>query len=94
MHRDLFSAFLSRYVVEDKLSLQVAQSEWPGLEPILMEAWQQYQQSASRVSPSESRQAQPSFERISIKPGKINQIGVPLGSGRKVNCDSVEPPLF
>jgi hypothetical protein len=46
MHRDLMSAFLSRYVYDDTLSLQDAQSEYPSLEPSLLRAWQQHQQLA------------------------------------------------
>lgn len=49
MHRDLMSAFLSRHVYDDKLSLQNAQSEYSSLEPSLLRAWQQHQQSANRV---------------------------------------------
>ncbi|WP_414584433.1 RNA-guided endonuclease TnpB family protein [Scytonema sp. PCC 10023] len=41
-HRDLFSAFLSRYVNQDKLSLQDAVNEYPGVEPLLLEAWQRH----------------------------------------------------
>lgn len=74
MHRDLFSTFLSRHVVEDELLLQNAQREYSGLEPILMEAWQRYQ-SASRVGKSESRKSQPPSEQISIKIKSANQIG-------------------
>ncbi|HBE59771.1 MAG TPA: transposase [Cyanobacteria bacterium UBA11159] len=55
MHRDLMSAFLSRHVYDDELSLQDAQLEYPGMETTLLRAWQQYQQSANRVSASESR---------------------------------------
>jgi putative transposase len=39
-HRDLFSAFLSRFVNQDKLSLQDALNEYPGAESLLLEAWQ------------------------------------------------------
>jgi putative transposase len=46
MHRDLMSAFLSRHVYDDTLSLRDAQSEYPGMETTLLRAWQQYQQSA------------------------------------------------
>lgn len=84
MHRDLFSAYLARYVVEDELLLQAAQLEWSRLEPVLMEAWQRFKQSANRVSIAESRQAQPPSERISIDPEKINQIGDSYESVRKV----------
>lgn len=84
MHRDLFSAFLARYVVEDTLLLQAAQYEWPRLEQVLMEAWQKFQ-SVNRVSASESRQSQPPVERISIDLEKANQIGIPYGFVRKVS---------
>lgn len=45
MHRDLFSAYLSRYINndEDNLLLHLAQSEWERLEPILMQAWKDFQ---------------------------------------------------
>ena len=46
MHRDLMSAFLSRHVYDDELSLQDARSEYLGMETTLLRAWQQYQQSA------------------------------------------------
>ncbi len=50
MHRDLFSAFLSRCVYNDSLSLWDAQCEYPGTEPFLLDAWKQYQQSVNRVA--------------------------------------------
>jgi len=40
--RDLFSAFLSRSVNQDKLILQDAQTEYLRLEPVLLEAYQRY----------------------------------------------------
>ncbi len=52
MHRDLMSAFLSRHVYDDKLSLQDAQCEYPGMETTLRRAWRQYQdisESSKRV---------------------------------------------
>lgn len=39
MHRDLFSAYLSRHVNQDQLSLQDAVNQYQRSEPILMEAW-------------------------------------------------------
>ncbi|MEO1377485.1 MAG: transposase [Cyanobacteria bacterium J06635_10] len=74
MHRDLFSAFLSRYVCDDKLSLLDAQTEYPRAEPLLMDAWKQYQQTANRVSKSESRKCYNSFERLSIQVLASDQI--------------------
>ncbi|WP_243147374.1 hypothetical protein [Scytonema sp. UIC 10036] len=42
MHRDLMSAYLSRYVnQDDRLSLQDARSGYRGAEPLLTEAWQE-----------------------------------------------------
>ncbi len=67
MHRDLFSAFLSRHVCDDKLSLLDAQSEYPRAEPLLMDAWKQYQQAANRVAECKSRKCYNSSERLSIK---------------------------
>jgi len=84
MQRDLFSAFLARYVDEDQLSLQDALIAYPGMESTLLEAWQYYQQSANRVSLAESRSAHPPVEQISSDSEKANQIDDPR-SGRKVS---------
>jgi hypothetical protein len=84
MHRDLFSAYLSRYVNEDgELSLQDAVNQYPGSEQILVEAWKRYQETANQIGASESRQSHSPSERFSRKLGKCNQIAVPQGSGRK-----------
>lgn len=83
MHRDLFSAYLARYVNQDKLSLQDAASQYQSSEPILMEAWKQYQQTANRVGSSESPQSDSPAERFSSSLGKFSQIAVPTGSGQK-----------
>jgi len=85
MHRDLFSAYLARYVNQDTLSLQDAVNQYPRSEPILLEAWKQYQQSANRVSAPESRMTDSPKERISIKLGTVNQISQ---IGLKVNFNS------
>lgn len=74
MHRDLMSAFLSRHVYDDTLSLQDAQSEYPGMETTLLRAWQQYQQSANRVSASESRCSHSPVELIRSDSEKSSQI--------------------
>lgn len=84
MQRDLFSAFLARYVDEDQLSLQDASEAYLGMESTLLEAWQHYQQSANRVSLAESRSAHPPVEQISSDSEKANQIDDPR-SGRKVS---------
>jgi len=85
MQRDLFSAYLARYVNQDELLLQDAVNQYPGSEPILVEAWKQYRQSANRVSVSESGLADSPPERISQKLGTVNQISQ---FGLKVNSKS------
>ncbi len=77
MHRDLFSAFLSRHVNdEDNLLLHLARNEWGRLEPILTEAWEEFQQSANQVSASESRLCHSPSERISVEDRSISQIAI------------------
>ncbi|UKO97216.1 transposase [Nostoc sp. UHCC 0870] len=75
MHRDIFSAFLSRYVNEDDtLSLRDAVNQYPGLELILRSAWQQYQTNCEQVSASESRLSHLSSEQFDLKGKSVNQI--------------------
>ncbi|MEO0969603.1 MAG: RNA-guided endonuclease TnpB family protein, partial [Cyanobacteria bacterium J06639_18] len=74
IQRDLFSAFLSRHVCDDKLSLLDAQSEYPRAEPLLMDAWKQYQQTANRVAECKSRKCYNSSERLSIQVSNSDQI--------------------
>ncbi len=74
MHRDLFSAFLSRCVYNDSLSLWDAQCEYPGTEPFLMDAWKQYQQTANRVAACESKNGYSSSEQLSVEVLTSNQI--------------------
>ena len=51
MHRDLFSAYLARYVNdEDNLLLQSAQQEWNRSEPILRSAWQAFLRNCEQVA--------------------------------------------
>jgi putative transposase len=84
MHRDLMSAFLSRHVYDDRLSLPDAQSEYPGMETTLLRAWQQYQQSANRVSASESRCSHSPVELIRSNSERSSQI-VSFGTGEKLD---------
>ena len=74
MHRDLFSAFLSRYVYGDELSLQDALREYPRAEPLLVDAWRQYQQTASQVGASERKNYHSSSEQLSTQVLTPNQI--------------------
>ncbi|MEQ8753523.1 MAG: transposase [Coleofasciculus sp. G1-WW12-02] len=84
MHRDLMSAFLSRHVYDDALSLQDAQFEYPGMETALLRAWQQYQQSANQVSASESRCSHSPVELIRSNSEKSSQIAS-SGTGNKLD---------
>ena len=75
MHRDLFSAFLARYVNdEDNLLLQSAQQEWKRLESVLKSAWREFQINCKRVSESESRLGHSSSEQFDLKLESISQI--------------------
>ena len=85
MHRDLFSAYLARFVNQDQLSLHLARKEWEGSESILKEAWQQYQQLASKVGESEILRSDSPVEQVSSKLGSTNQIS---HEGLKVSIDS------
>jgi hypothetical protein len=68
MHRDLFSAYLARYINEDQtLSLQDAACQYSGMEPILLEAWERFKQSVNQVSASERGKTHSPLERISNK---------------------------
>lgn len=93
MHRDLMSAFLSRHVYDDKLSLPDACKEYPGLELSLLRAWQQHQQSAIRVSASESRCSHSPVEPIRSNSEKPSQIDS-LGTVEKLGKGSVESPAL
>jgi len=74
-HRDLFSAFLSKYVNQDKLSLQDVLNEYPGLEPVLLEAWQRYL-TRKQVSTSESRSSDSPSEWVSSELLTSDQIAI------------------
>lgn len=83
MHRDLFSAYLSRHVnQDDTLSLQDARDGYRGAESLLLEAWQQ-SKNREQVGNAESRLI-PS-ERFSDKLKKVNQVAVSQESGQEVD---------
>ena len=66
MHRDIFSAYLSRFVNEENtLSLQNAASQYSGMEPSLLEAWERFKQTANQLGASERRQTHSPLERFS-----------------------------
>lgn len=86
MHRDLFSAYLSRFVDdEDNLLLHFAVQQWEGSEPILMQAWKEFQTNRERVAECESRLGHSPLERFCTQLGTVNQISQ---LGLKVNFHS------
>jgi hypothetical protein len=89
MHRDLFSAYLSRFITDSILDVQVARDSYIGSEPILVAAWQAYQ-SSMRVGAPLQPQSQSSVERMATKLGKVNQIAI---AGDKLTpTPSLNPP--
>ena len=74
MHRDLFSAYLSRHVNQDELSLQDATEQYPGSEPILTEAWKLFKQTVSGVGDAETPCTDYPAEQFSDKLGNSDQI--------------------
>ncbi|GET37102.1 transposase, IS608 family protein [Microseira wollei NIES-4236] len=86
MHRDLFSAYLSRYVNdEDNLLLHLAQSEWERSEPYLMQAWKDFQINCEQVGASERRLSHSPSEQFCMKPETVSQIAI---DERKANFNS------
>ncbi|GAB1541455.1 hypothetical protein NUACC21_41260 [Scytonema sp. NUACC21] len=64
MHRDLFSAYLSRLVNEDQLLWESAARQYSGTEPSLVDAWKRYEnQTASRVGKSVREACAPAHKR-------------------------------
>ncbi|GET38861.1 transposase, IS608 family protein [Microseira wollei NIES-4236] len=86
MHRDLWSAYLGRFVNEEGvLLLHLAVQQWERSEPYLHEAWKDFQINRERLGESESRQSHSPSERFSAQSGNVNQIAI---EGRKVNFNS------
>ncbi len=89
MHRDLFSAYLSRFVNdEDNLLLHLAASQWEKSEPILLEAWEVFKQTAKRVAECESRLSHSPSEQFSNQLGRADQIANSSEFGQKVGVSS------
>jgi len=75
MQRDLFSAYLSRFVNEDQLLWEDAASQYSGTESFLVDAWKRYEkQTASQVGKPESGKTHSPSERLSQKGKKSSQI--------------------
>lgn len=79
MHRDLFSAYLSRYVTDNILDVQLARDSYTGSEPILTAAWRVFQ-SSNQVGASERPQSQSPAEKMAVKLGTVSQIKLQLKS--------------
>ncbi|BDA71862.1 transposase, IS608 family [Calothrix sp. PCC 7716] len=74
MQRDLFSAYLGRYVNDcDELQVTQVQSDWGRAEPLLMQAWREHK-TASTKSSTESGCVITSSERDCIKRNQSSQI--------------------
>ncbi|MDJ0800276.1 MAG: hypothetical protein QNJ51_26285 [Calothrix sp. MO_167.B12] len=67
MHRDLFSAYLSRYVHDESLLIVDARNEYSAMEPLLVEGWEEYRKAASKVGESEIRNSHVSSEQFSTE---------------------------
>ena len=66
MQRDLFSAYLARFVEDDSLQVAKANPSWPGAEPLLRTAWQQ----AIQNQPARGRHLPSSFGRYPRSPSQ------------------------
>ncbi|MHB1612097.1 MAG: RNA-guided endonuclease TnpB family protein [Sulfobacillus sp.] len=66
MQRDLFSAYLARFVEDDALQVAKAFASWPGAEPLLRTAWQQ----ATLNQPASGRSLPSSFGRAPRGPSR------------------------
>jgi hypothetical protein len=73
MHRDLFSAYLSRFVTDNMLDVPLAHQSYAGSESILVAACLAYQ-SSKQVSASLGPQSQSPVERMATKLGTVSQV--------------------
>jgi len=72
MQRDLYSAFLSKCVVNNSLDIAKAKQLWPGLEPVLSEAVSRAYQSANgRILPASFGFGNQRQSRSLVKPEEI-----------------------
>ena len=67
MHRDIFTAYLSRFVHDELLLIEDAASQYAAMEPLLMEGWEEYHKAVSKVGASEIRNSHVSAEQLSIE---------------------------
>lgn len=67
MHRDIFSAYLSRFVHDELLLIEDAASQYPAMEPLLVEGWEEYRKAASKIGEPEIRNSHVSAEQFSTE---------------------------
>lgn len=94
MQRDLFSAYLANYVLEDRLQVAKAFESWQGAEPFLRTAWRQ-----ATNQPASGRRPPSSFGAYQSQSGSFEKENLPKHEAQdvvaKVNadaraCESVE----
>jgi hypothetical protein len=73
MQRDLFSAYLARFVENDRLQATKAMESWSGAEPLLRTAWQQ----ATQNQPASGRKLPSSFGNYRSQSGSSEKGNLP-----------------
>jgi len=73
MQRDLFSAYLARFVEDNALQVAKASESWPGAEPLLRMAWQQ----ATQNQPASGQRLPSSFGIYRSQSGSSEKESLP-----------------
>ncbi|BDA70596.1 hypothetical protein CAL7716_047620 [Calothrix sp. PCC 7716] len=82
MQRDLFSAYLSRYINDDdELQVSQARRDWERTEPFLTQAWSEYKTASVRTS-SKPGGVIPPAEQNCVKANQQCQIALNKGKKR------------
>lgn len=82
MQRDLFAAYLSRYVNDnDELQVSQAQSNWGRTEPFLTQAWSEFKTASVRTSSKPGGVISPA-EQNCVKANQKRQIALKKGEKR------------
>jgi transposase len=79
MQRDLFSAYLAKYVEEDRLQVDKAYESWQGAEPLLRTAWRRVQN-----QPASGRPVPTSFGTYRSQSGSSEKESLPEHEARDV----------
>jgi hypothetical protein len=90
MQRDLYSAYLIRYIDPDTYLLHAdqARAAWPGWEPILRAAWQQAYPTPQPASGGASRSSHVWRRKAAVRQSRSSAAGVPAHSK---SLDAVAP---